>query len=158
MIRVIGLGEWVVSNHPGDLLKTYALATCIGVTVYADRQRAAGMIHIVLPEPPNKNEAEARPAYYAVTGIPLLFNRMFRMFGCLPCELHVGLAGGAEVMGDRDVFMVGPRNLVAIRMILDSMRLPYRLIDVGGYYSRTLIMNVHTGEVTVVRQSLLLKN
>lgn len=156
MEKIIGLGGMAFSNRPGDILKTFALGTCVGVTAYSERKKAAGMIHIVLPRPDNGAEGRERPAYYATTGIPLLIHEMCRQFGCRRTEIMIGLFGGAELASSRDVFRVGQRNIAEIEKILVSLHLSCRLTDTGGCFSRTIELDVHSGEVKIDRQPLLL--
>jgi chemotaxis protein CheD len=71
---VIGIGEFAVSNRPGDVIVTHALGSCIAVCVFDPRAGVAGMLHFLLPESSiNPDRAQQQPAVFADTGIPLLF-------------------------------------------------------------------------------------
>lgn len=154
MEKTIGLGEMVVSNQIGDVLKTYALSTCVGVTAYSQSKRVAGMAHIVLPSPfPNIAEV-AKPAYYATNGIPLLIHHLCHEYGCLKKDLTINLFGGADSKNSGDVFKVGNRNLIMIKHLLEYMNMNYQMIDTGGNYSRTIEMDIFSGEVKVTRRHL----
>ena len=65
MEHVVGLGEIVVSGSEEDIIKTFALASCVAVTVYSPSNKVAGMIHIVLPHPYDSKDYEERPGYFA---------------------------------------------------------------------------------------------
>lgn len=155
MVKVVGLGELATSNVKGDVLKTYSLASCVGVTVYSKARRTAGMAHIVLPKPYREAETHERQAYYAISGVPLLINRMCEDYGCQTWELAINLYGGANSVRLGDVFRVGQRNLTEIQMLLKTMKLPYETPDIGGNYSRTIEMDISTGEVKVTKQPLV---
>jgi chemotaxis protein CheD len=154
MERTIGLGEIVVSNCLDDVLKTYALSSCVGVTVYSQSKRVAGMAHIVLPTPYENIEEVAQPAYYATKGVPLLINHVCHEYGCLKKDLSINLFGGADSKKANDVFMVGRRNLTMVKQILEYMKLNYQLVDTGGNQSRTIEMDVFSGKIKVTRRPL----
>jgi chemotaxis protein CheD len=152
MEMIIGLGDMAISNQIGDVLKTYALSTCVGVTVYSPVRKVAGMAHIVLPSPYSNIPEVSKPAYYATKGIPILINRICREYGCLKKELTISLFGGAESNNTEDVFKVGNRNLMMIKQLLNQMKMNYQLIDTGGTFSRTIEMDVFSGKVKVTKR------
>lgn len=154
MVKIIGLGEMATSNVKSDVLKTYALASCVGITVYSKVHRVAGMAHIVLPIPYRDVKIHEKPAYYATTGVPLLISSICEEYGCQIWELSINLYGGAHSEGLGDVFRVGQRNLAEIQMQLTNMNLTYKATDTGGRCSRTLEMDVSTGDVKVIKQPL----
>jgi chemotaxis protein CheD len=154
MEKTIGLGELVVSSEIGDVLKTYALATCVGITAYSPIKKVAGMAHIVLPAPYSNIPEVAKPAYYATKGVPLLIQKMCHEFGCLKRELTIHLFGGADSKNTDDVFKVGNRNLVMIEQLLEQMSVRYQHVDTGGNVSRTIEMDVTTGKVKVTKRLL----
>ena len=47
---VIGIGEFAVSDRPGDVIITHALGSCIAVCIYDPLTCVAGMLHFLLPE------------------------------------------------------------------------------------------------------------
>lgn len=151
---IIGIGEWAVSNNQEDVLKTFALASCVAVTVYSPIRRVGGMIHIALPSPPFTGGIPDRKGYYATTGIPLLLHEMRNRYGCNKGELDIQLFGGARSVSDRDVFQIGQRNLDTIQGILKGLHLKYRATETGGTYSRSLRMEVATGRIEVTYQPI----
>jgi len=153
---IIGIGEWAVSNKQEDVLKTFALASCVAVTVYSPIRRVAGMIHIALPSPPIAGAIPDRKGYYATTGIPLLLHEMRNRYGCSKGELDIQLFGGARSVSDRDVFQIGQRNLDTIQEILKSLNLKYKATETGGTYSRSLRMEVATGRIEVTYQPIMI--
>ncbi|NTV78293.1 MAG: chemotaxis protein CheD, partial [Clostridiales bacterium] len=77
MDRVVGIGECIVSNDPGDVIKTYALASCVAVTVYSREKKVAGMVHIALPERMRSfDDSYEKPCYYATLAVPFLMNKI----------------------------------------------------------------------------------
>ena len=47
---VIGISDMKVSNKPRDVLVTYALGSCIGLSVYDPFARVGGLLHYMLPD------------------------------------------------------------------------------------------------------------
>lgn len=153
MDRIVGIGEFVITNIMEDIIKTFALASCVAVTAYSSSNRVAGMIHIALPSPPKDVDPNVRPGYYAVTGVPSLINRMCSEYGCLKKDLKIGLYGGSKSI-NKDVFQIGRKNVAMIKKILMDMNILYDIDETGGIISRTLVMNVATGTVRIITQPI----
>lgn len=146
---IVGVGGLATSNLHGEALKTIALGSCVGVIVLAPRHRAVGLLHVALPESKiNTSLAVEKPGYFADTGIPLLLNRM-ASYGCMPNQLIVKLAGGANIMDPDQNFSIGKRNLLAVKKILWRYNLGPIAEEVGENISRTVSVSVDTGRVTV---------
>lgn len=157
MERIVGIGEYVISNEKTDVIKTFALASCVAITVYNPFSKTAGMAHIVLPDDSTSHLLRVQqPCYYATSGIPLLIDKMCTDFGCLKSDLQIELFGGAQSKNINDVFNIGPRNVFAVREVLDSLNLGYVDSQIGGVNSRTLELDVNTGEKTVFSQPLII--
>ncbi len=152
MERVVEMGAYVVSDQQEDVLKTYALGSCVAVTVYSSANRAAGMIHVVLPSALNARDAAKRPGYFARTGIPLLIDAMCHRYGCCKDELDIHMYGGMDSAFFHDVFNIGQNNILAAKYALLDMGLTIQKVDLRGNESRTLSMAVKTGAVEVYRQ------
>ncbi|AFM39897.1 chemotaxis protein [Desulfosporosinus acidiphilus SJ4] len=150
MDYVIGIGDYAISQTRGDCLKTYALASCVALTVYHPMLKAAGMIHMALPSPNNDLEARARPAYYVTTGIPLLLNLFQKEYGGSVKELVIKLFGGAYSVNEDDYFRIGMKNVSIAHQILAERHIPMMFEETGGYISRSLIMATEKGDVKVI--------
>lgn len=154
MIHIVGIGEYIVSNELTDTIKTYALASCVAVTLYSRTRKAAGMIHVALPGYTQDSHIRIKPGYYATTGVPRLIEKMSEEFGCLKKELSIQLFGGASSINKNDFFKIGAKNIEAISNVLSSMGLSYHLTEVGGNLSRTISMDVATGSIKVYTQPI----
>ncbi len=146
---IIGIGDLGASKGQDDILKTFALGSCVAVILLDPKQRAAGMVHIALPEAKiNPAKAQERPGYFADTGIPALLREMKKL-GCQPNArgLMVKLAGGAKVMDPNDTFNIGKRNILAAKKALWAFGLGPVAEDVGGNFSRTVAISLATGDV-----------
>ena len=154
MELVVGMGEYIVSDQEDDVIRTFALASCVAVTVYSPIRRAAGMIHVVLPFPPGGKDMPKPPEYFAITGVPLLINAMWTKYGCRREELLIQMFGGADSINHQDIYMVGKKNIDTVKNALLNMGLTIKKADLRGRESRTLEMSVKTGEVKVLRQPI----
>jgi chemotaxis protein CheD len=148
-VTTIGIGEWAVSSAEDELLKTYALGSCVAVCVYDAKVRLAGLLHVALPDSAvDPAKARACPGYFADTGLALMIEEM-KACGALRAHVWIKLAGGASVMDDRGIFDIGRRNVLAIKKHLWKSSLGPIAEDVGGTISRTVSLAVGSGEVTV---------
>jgi chemotaxis protein CheD len=154
MQRIVGIGEMFISNNIEDTIKTFALASCIGVVVYSSFRKVGGMIHIALPEPSAIKGKSTRPYYYATTGIPQLINQMCTEYKCIKGELKISLYGGANSIRSNDIFNVGRKNLVTTRNVLNEMNLKFIDNETGKNVSRTIELDIFTGQVTVTYQQI----
>ncbi len=156
MELVVGMGEYLVTDREEDILRTFALASCVAVTAYSPYRKAAGMIHVVLPAPMDYRDSLERPSYFAETGIPLMINAMCRKYGLKKEELFIHMYGGAESVLPQDIYNVGKKNIDAVKQALLAMGLTIRKADLRGSDSRTITMDVKTGSVDVYRQPIML--
>lgn len=145
----VGIGEWAVSADPADVIKTYALGSCVAVLIYDSKKHIAGMIHIALPDSTiDAEKAKKRPGYFADTGLPLMIEEM-KKHGAERPHVCVKLAGGAAVIEDKGIFDIGKRNILAAKRILWKSSLGAIAEDTGGEISRTVTMNVCDGSSTI---------
>lgn len=149
MRKDVGIGDICVSASPDDLIKTYALGSCVAVLVYDKVSRVAGMIHIALPESKvNEEKGRAKPGYFADTGIPILLQK-FGAAGGNQRKAQFKLAGGASILDEKRTFDIGRRNVIAIKRQLWKFGLGVIAEDVGGKISRTVSISPASGEITI---------
>lgn len=148
---ILGIGDLKISNRPGDIIKTFALGSCVAVIVLAASSRTVGMAHVALPYSLDHKDASIRnPGYFADIAIPALLKKM-AINGSPETrkDVIVKLAGGAVIMDPNNVFEIGKRNILAIRKCLWKYGLGPLAEDVGGTISRTVSVSVDTGQVTL---------
>jgi len=146
---VVGISEFRCSSDPEASIVTYALGSCIGVGAYDVVSGVGGLLHFLLPDSrQDPSRAEAQPASYADTGIPLLLRAMERM-GADRRRIKVRLAGGAQILTDNAQLAVGKRNYLAARKQLWQLGVMVEMEAVGGSVSRNLGVTVGTGEFWV---------
>ncbi len=145
----VGIGEMQVSSQLDSHIKTYALGSCVAVIIYDSVKKVGGMIHIALPDSEiNREKAEKLPAYFANTGLPILFKKMNEL-GATRKNSWIKIAGGASVIKSCESFDIGKRNILAIRKILWNKKLGIKKDDVGGDFSRTVTLDISDGTVTL---------
>lgn len=149
---VVGMGDLRVSGLASDRIVTYALGSCLGVTVYDASASVGGMLHVMMPESSiDPAKGQANPYMFVDTGIPQLFKQCYAL-GARKEHLIVRVTGGAYQGLDesQDRFQIGKRNFVALRKLLWKNGVMIKASEVGGVQqSRTMYLSLATGQVTV---------
>ena len=149
MNLIVGMGAMQVSNDPSVTIVTYALGSCIGVTIYDPATKVGGLLHYMLPESStNPGKAKENPYMFADTGIPLLFKEAYSLGG-EKRRMQVKVVGGAQLLDDSGYFNIGKRNYMALRKILWTNNVLIRAEEVGGQVNRTVRLEVATGKIWV---------
>ncbi len=146
---VVGIAEVAMTADPGATLVTYALGSCIGVTVFDPVARVGGMLHFMLPQSSlSQEKAERSPCMFADAGVPLLFKNAYEL-GAKKERLIVCAAGGAEILADEGHFKIGSRNRTMLRKLFWKNKVRLASEDTGGTHSRTMTLRLADGSVTV---------
>lgn len=149
MDQVVDIADMQVTDEPRDTLVTYSLGSCIGVVIWDASRRIGGMLHYMLPDSSiARDKAEAKPAMFADSGIPLLFRSAYA-FGATKRSLTVKIAGGSQLLDDNGTFNIGKRNYAMLRKIFWKNGILIESEHVGGSISRTLRLDVESGHVTI---------
>jgi len=152
MQLTVDIADVKVSNDPECVIVTYALGSCIAVMLHDPARRIGGMIHYMLPlSETSPDKAKLKPAMFADTGIPLLFEEMYK-HGCDKRDLVVKVAGGGALYDDKGMFNIGQRNYTVLRKLFWKNGVIIKAEDVGGAKSRTARLWVGTGKVTISSQ------
>ncbi len=145
----VDIADMKVSADPDAVVVTYALGSCIAVILFDPVRGAGGMIHYMLPLSSSSPEkAEKKPAMFADTGIPKLFNDMYEL-GSKKEDLIVKVAGGGALYDDKGMFNIGKRNYTVLRKMLWKNGVIISAEDVGGKKSRTARLYISTGKVSI---------
>lgn len=146
---VVGMGEHRISQDPLDVLVTYSLGSCLGVSVHDPVARVGGLLHFMLPDSRiNPDKAREQPSMFADTGLAAFLNELFAM-GATRRTLVVKLAGGSKVLKDGEFFDIGRRNLLMAKKLLWKNDLPVVSERTGGEVSRTLRLRMGEGRTFV---------
>ncbi|HEY0971831.1 MAG TPA: chemotaxis protein CheD [Gemmatimonadales bacterium] len=148
----VGMADLQVSADPEARLVTYALGSCLGVSVYDPVTRVGGLLHVMLPLAEiDVERARTNPALFVDTGVPALFRACYRL-GAVKSRVIVKVAGGAAAgaAGTADQFQIGKRNVLALRKLLWKNGVLVRAQDVGGHQvARTMALHLADGAVTL---------
>jgi chemotaxis protein CheD len=140
-----------IATQPGDELITYALGSCLGITLYDPVARVGGLLHVMLPlSTIDPAKATDNPCMFVDTGVPRLFLDCYKA-GAQKQRVVVKVAGGASVHQNEedDLFQIGKRNFVMLRKLLWKNGVLLKAHDVGGTHSRTMSLDIETGAVSL---------
>ena len=148
---VLGVGDYGVVKNPGDVIKTFALGSCVAVIFMDPVTRCVAMDHVALPDSATSIErSREKPGHFADTGLPATLEAMKRAGASSNVRGYiVKLVGGASVMDPNNTFNIGKRNILAIKKLLWKYGLGAVGEDVGGSISRTVSADVDTGRVVI---------
>jgi chemotaxis protein CheD len=136
-----------VGDVPGQVLVTFALGSCVGLTAYDPVAAVGGLLHFMLPDSTiDPRKARASPYMFADTGIPLLLERLYQR-GASKRRLILHAVGAARMLDEQGVFEIGKRNYLATRRILWKAGILLRGEAVGGEESRTVRLEIGTGRL-----------
>ncbi len=148
-LQTVGISDIKISDQPEDVLITYSLGSCIGVTMYDPVAGVGGMIHYMLPTSKvSPDKAKTRPGMFADTGVPLLVKTLYEN-GATKQNMVVKVAGGAQLMDPNKLFNIGERNFLILRKLLWKNNILIKAQDVGGMRARTMRLEISTGRVTI---------
>jgi len=149
---IVGISDIKVSNTLDDVIITYALGSCIGISVYDPVAKVGGLLHYMLPDSTlDEKKAKENPAMFADTGIPTLFKACYRL-GAEKRRMIVKAAGGASILDDTNFFRIGQKNIMAMRKIFWKNNVMITGEDTGANHNRTVRLEMATGK-TLVRSS-----
>ncbi|WP_319582370.1 chemotaxis protein CheD [uncultured Pseudodesulfovibrio sp.] len=145
---VVGISDMKLSTNPGDVIVTYSLGSCLGVTIYDPKAQIGAMVHCLLPTAAAaKEKARANPFMFVNTGVAMTVRKLADL-GADKNRLIFKAAGGANMRKDR-IFDTGVRNFDALMKLLDHNGRLLSARDVGGTIPRTLFLYLDTGRVVV---------
>lgn len=148
MTIVVGVSDAKVSANAGDVLATYSLGSCIGVSVHDPHVKVTGLLHFQLPSAGDPARAAQQPYMFADSGMSLLLNELAQL-GAQPRRLRVRLAGAAKMFEDNGFFDIGRRNHAAIRKILWQRGMLVDSEHIGGTVPRTMFVKVADGSLVI---------
>ena len=132
----VGIADLKVVKAP-DTIRTAGLGSCVGLVVYDQVSKRAGLLHIMLPNSILSRSDTVNVAKFADTGVKALIEQM----GVSTTRLKAKMAGGAQMFqfaSQKDTMRIGPRNVEAIKDQLKLHRIPLLGEDVGGNSGRTI--------------------
>lgn len=149
MITKVGMADMNITKDPG-LITTLGLGSCVGIILYDQTVKVAGLVHIMLPNSKQIKNNENK-AKFADTGIELLLQKMIEQ-GCNKSRIVAKIAGGSQMFSfqtNNDVMKIGERNVLATKEVLQQLKIPLLAQDTGGNYGRTIEFNSNSGKLLI---------
>lgn len=144
---IVGVADMIVSDNPDEIIKTFALGSCIGVTIYDPIAKVGGMLHAMLPDSSiNKKGAELNIYKYVNTGIPALFKTAYNL-GAKKNRIKLKMAGCSQILDESNFFNIGKRNYAAARKLLWKNNIMIENEYCDKSESITLMLDIATGDV-----------
>ncbi len=147
-LLIVSISDMKFSQRSEDIIVTYSLGSCIGVTAYDPQAVVGGMVHCLLPSAAGgRGRAKSKPFMFVNTGVAMMVRKLIKL-GASKNRLVFKVAGGANMRGD-GLFKTGERNFEALMKLLDRNGVPLTASNVGGTVPRTLFLHLDTGRVLV---------
>jgi chemotaxis protein CheD len=145
----ITVSDAKVTNSLDDILITYSLGSCIGVSLHDATANVGGMLHYQLPTSTiDPQRAAEFPFMFVDTGMKILLDKVLSM-GANKKRIRVKIAGGAAMDNGPAGFDIGKRNYLSLRKLLWQNGMFIDAEDVGGSSPRTMSLSMTDGVVTV---------
>jgi len=146
----VGIAQMDIVKAP-NTIRTSGLGSCVGVVLYDESAKIAGLIHIMLPDSTLGRVDALNIAKFADTGIDALIE-LLKIEGVQPFKLKAKLAGGAQMFkftSDKDSMRIGPRNVEAVKIQLKKNGIPIIAEDTGGNSGRTIEFDPSTTKLNI---------
>lgn len=146
---IVGMADLKAAKSPA-VLTTLGLGSCVGIALYDQFSKVAGLAHCMLPDSAairnNSNIAK-----FVDTATIRLVNDMAAR-GARKDMIRAKLAGGAQMFNfdsTNENMRIGDRNVEAAIKILGQLRIPIIAKDVGENYGRTVELFAEDGKFVI---------
>jgi chemotaxis protein CheD len=145
----VDIADMKVTDNSSDILVTYSLGSCVGLSLYDPAAGVGGMIHCMLPlSTIDAEKAATRPFMFVDTGVTALLTTLFGM-GAQRHQIVAKVAGAGSPLGQEETFRIGQRNYTILRKLLWKNNILINAEDVGGSKARTMYLYMQDGRTTV---------
>ncbi len=147
--HIVGIADMKVSTSREDVLVTYSLGSCVGLSLYDPVACVGGIVHCMLPlSKIDPGKANGNPLMFTDTGVTVLLQTIFDAGGERR-RLVAKAAGCSSVLDDKGLFKIGERNYTVLKKILWKNSIMLAGEDVGGSASRTMSLFMDSGRTTI---------
>lgn len=144
---IVGMADCRIGADPESVLVTYALGSCIGLTMYDPVAGVGGLLHFMLPDSAlDPARSRQNPSMFGDSGIALLLEKLLAQ-GASKRRLIACAAGAAQILDDKGVFAIGKRNYLATRRLLWKHGMLLQREAIGGVDFRTITLEIATGRL-----------
>ena len=138
-----------VTHCREDVLVTYSLGSCVGLSLYDPRAGVGGLVHCMLPlSKMDEQKARNNPTMFTDSGVLALLQAVFDLGGERK-NLVARVAGGAMLLDEKRIFCIGERNYTVLRKVLWKNNILIAAEEVGGSTPRTMTLYMATGKTTI---------
>ncbi|WP_139364901.1 chemotaxis protein CheD [Sutcliffiella halmapala] len=150
-VTKVGIAEMNIVQAPHSI-RTSGLGSCVGVVIYDNSAKIAGMVHVMLPESSLARTSTFNSCKYADTGVDHLLETLL-LKGARLYQLKAKIAGGAQMFQftskSSDMMRIGPRNVEAVKARLEANNIPLIGEDCGGNSGRTIEFYPESGKLMI---------
>lgn len=146
----VGIAEIKIVKSP-DRLRTSGLGSCVGIVLFDNVKKIAGLAHVMLPLSSLAKKGAVSKGKYADTAVEELIKQL-QHAGADASILKAKMAGGAQMFAmqkENELMRIGPRNSEAVKEALALRRIPLLAEDIGGSSGRTIEFDPLTGFLSV---------
>ncbi len=145
----VDISDMKIASKPEDVIVTYSLGSCVGLTLYDPVAGIGGMIHCMLPlSKIDPEKARIKPYMFVDTGVASMLGELYAL-GAQRQNLIAKVAGAGSPLGREETFRIGQRNYTILRKFLWKNNILIEKEDVGGSKARTLYLYMADGKTTV---------
>lgn len=143
-----------VSSSPSDLLITYSLGSCVGLSLFDPVAGVGGMVHCMLPlSKIDRKKAVIKPYMFTDKGVPALLQAVYNL-GARRSRLIAKVAGGASLLDEKGLMKIGERNFTVLRKVLWLNDILIKAYDTGDTIPRTMMLEMSTGRTFVKKSGI----
>ncbi len=148
MKYVVAVGDMKIGQDV-DMIVTHALGSCLGLMIYDPIAKVGGLLHAMLPlSKINPDKAKTNPYMFVDTGVPTLFKALYEIGG-QKSRMVIKAAGCGNPLGKSEMFKIGERNYTVLKKLLWKNNILLEAEDVGGTASRTVYLDLATGQTVI---------
>lgn len=136
---------------PPNTIRTTGLGSCVGVILYDEGRKIAGMAHVMLPESALIKSNTINLGKFADTAVNALYDMLIKK-GASAKSINAKIAGGAQMFqfsSGSEMMRIGPRNVERVKLHLNQLGIPLISSDVGGNSGRTIEFNPADYQLTI---------
>lgn len=153
---VVNMGDFKLARGEQKLI-TRDLGSCVGIAIRDPGAEVGGLLHIMLPEYNAKQAVQPiNLAKYADAGLDEMVKGLI-LKGADKSRLVAKIAGAAHMVRTEDVPEdkdISSRNLAAVKKKLANLGIPVLAEEVGNYYPRTVVFELHTGGFRIITSGM----
>ena len=149
---MVDMGKYEISHNPSTLV-CLGLGSCVGVAIYDEVKKLAGMAHIMLSfaDESRTQSEDFNGNKYANIAIPAMISDLEKK-GCTRSNMKAKIAGGAQMFTSFDnenILDIGKKNIESVQKVLADEKIHIVSKDLGGNSGRTLRFNIETFKMLV---------